>query len=113
MNPNPGFKKQLAAFEDILRARGHYDTPIIEEIAEDINKENGDSISKDNKDTQVNGHVNGDTQELNGEHCDMNNNSCDVNNNGCDVNRKDNAVNGTKNEELTTNCHAVVQENSQ
>ena len=125
MNPNPGFKKQLAAFEEVLRTRGHYDTPVIEEIVDIPKKESSSSI--DNDSTRVNGSadLNGvvDASKMNGSETttkhsgdkinnDVNsNNNKDHNNNDINDNNKSAELNVSSDTSTAhSNSHAVVDE---
>lgn len=113
MNPNPGFKKQLATWEEVLRARGHYETPIIEEVVDGPNKESGPS--KDDTSTDVKGSADlshGEiSSKMNGsdekEQNDVNSYSSSVNSSTV---RKSGEVLG---DNTHSNSHAVVDEKSE
>eukprot|EP00029_Vermamoeba_vermiformis_P007992 TRINITY_DN3616_c0_g1_i1.p1 TRINITY_DN3616_c0_g1~~TRINITY_DN3616_c0_g1_i1.p1 ORF type:complete len:576 (-),score=114.73 TRINITY_DN3616_c0_g1_i1:23-1750(-) len=117
VNPNPGFKKQLAAFEEMLRGRGHYDGPKIEEIVESPNKE---SPSSTDNSTQVNGSADRETPKMNGDHKsedntnNVNNKDSADNNNTAVQNDVKKSVEVQLNGNNThSNSHAVVDEKSE
>jgi Leucine-rich repeat (LRR) protein/protein-tyrosine phosphatase len=119
VNPNPGFKKQLAAFEEMLRTRGHYDTPIIEEVVDSPNKENSPS---NNDNTSVNGSAdltNGETSQTNGSDNHHNNSDDKQNNSDVNNNSENSSVNSSMRKSVEvlnnthSNSHAVVDEKSE